>query len=280
MKAYAGVAVLAFALMGAVSVSALAQGVIIDHTCTDISKIPQAAITKAKATFRVAYGHTSYGSQIISGMDALSKADAELFAFTNGPTSGDGKVLSLLNCPMPGDLGGAWAYETRNFLNGSGKGVNLIMWSWRDQVGFSSEADIETYLSQMSDLEKEFPGVKFIYMTGCLDGTGANGNLNKRNEQIRAFCRKNGKALFDFADIESYDPDGKVNYMNLGATGSCDYKDGAATRNWADEWTQKNPGKIALPDNAARSRPLNGALKGRAFWWMMARLAGWNPQSA
>jgi len=262
------------------SASAFRDGLIIDHTCIGIDKVPQEAIAKAKAMFRVAYGHTSHGSQIVAGMEALSKAKPRLFAFGKG---GGGKVLSLLDCVPAGDLGGpdrvTWAQRTREFLNGPGKSVNLIMWSWCGQVSSASEKDIETYLSLMSGLEKEFPGVKFVYMTGHLDGTGANGNLNKRNEQIRAFCRKNGKALFDFADIESYDPDGGVNYMNLGATDGCDYKDGAATRNWADEWTQKNPGKIALPAEAAHSRPLNGALKGRAFWWMMARLSGWNPQS-
>jgi len=252
------------------------QCLIIDHTCTNIDKVPQEAIAKAKATFKVAYGHTSHGSQIVAGMGALSKANPGLFAFGKG---GDGKVLSLQDGVPAGDLGGPWAQRTRKFLNGPGKDVNLIMWSWCGQVSSSSEKDIETYLSLMSGLEKEFPSVKFVYMTGHLDGTGANGNLNRRNEQIRAFCRKNGKVLFDFADIESYGPEGKVNYMNLGATDSCDYKDGAATRNWADEWTQKNPGKIALPASAAHSRPLNGALKGRAFWWMLARLAGWNPQS-
>ena len=64
------------------------------------------------------------------------------------------------------------------------------------------------YLSLMDGLEQEFPGVTFVYMTGHLTGTGVGGNLNQRNEQIRAYCRANNKVLFDFADIESYDPDG------------------------------------------------------------------------
>lgn len=271
---------MALVMLCAVSTCVFGQALIIDHTCTDISRVPPQAITKAKATLTVAYGHTSHGSQIVSGMGALSKADPGQFFFTSGPVSGDGKALSFLDHAMPGDLGGNWAHATREYLNGAGKKkkVNVIMWSWCGQVSGSSEKDIEKYLTQMSDLEKDFPNVKFVYMTGHLDGTGANGNLNKRNEQIREFCRKNGKVLFDFADIESYDPDGKVNYMNLGATDACDYKRGGATKNWADEWLAKNPGKTVLPDSAAHSRPLNGALKGRAFWWMAARMSGWNPQ--
>ena len=43
-------------------------------------------------------------------------------------------------------------------------------------------------------------------MTGRLDGTGLNGTVNLRNEQIRNYARKHNKILFDFADIESYDP--------------------------------------------------------------------------
>jgi hypothetical protein len=45
-------------------------------------------------------------------------------------------------------------------------------------------------------------------MTGHLDGTGLTGNLNISNEQIRNHCRINKKFLLDFADIESYNPDG------------------------------------------------------------------------
>jgi len=54
-----------------------------------------------------------------------------------------------------------------------------------------------------------------LYMTGHLTGTGASGNVNVRNNQIRNFCLANNKILYDFADIESDDPDGPVNYMAL-----------------------------------------------------------------
>ncbi|MFA6568736.1 MAG: hypothetical protein WCS96_11035 [Victivallales bacterium] len=255
------------------------QGIIIDHNCTDISKVPRENIEKAKTQFKVAYGHTSHGSQIVSGMDALKRSDPSFFAFTKDSAP---NTLSFWDAVPSGDLGNpdrsAWAQRTRELLTGNGRDRNLIVWSWCGQAGGASEKDMQTYLDLMNALEKEFPAVKFVYMTGHLDGSGKDGNLNKRNEQIRGFCKKNGKVLFDFADIESYDPDGKVNYMELFATDGCDYSDGKQKKNWADEWLKNNPGnKIILPDSAAHSKPLNAARKGSAFWWMMARLSGWNP---
>ncbi len=270
------------AVLGVASaaVSGRDQAIIIDHHCTDIGKVPVKYIEKAKADFKVAYGHTSHGSQVVSGMNALQKSNPSLFAFGR---SGEG--LSFLDGTPRGDLGNpdrrTWAARTRDFLNHSGKDRNVILWSWCGQAGNASEDDIETYLSLMNHLEKDFPGVTFVYMTGHLDGSGKNGTLNRRNEQIRNFCREHKKVLFDFADIESFDPDGKVNYMELNARDNCDYRQDKVKKNWADEWLEKNPDHtIALPGGAAHTRPLNGALKGRAFWWMMARLAGWNGESA
>ena len=260
----------------------LAQGraLVIDHRCTDIDQIPEAWIQKAARDFRVSYGHTSHGSQLIAGMRALQQADPARFAFGAGP----GPRLSLMDNRPGGDLGNpdrtTWAQRTRDFLQGEGRDRNLVLWSWCGQAG-GSEQDIQTYLDLMSGLEREFPKVRFVYMTGHLDGSGREGQLNQRNEQIRSYCRQHGKVLFDFADIESFDPDGRVNYMELQGRDSCDYRAGGATKNWAADWLARNPGHgLALPDSAAHTHPLNGALKGRAVWWMLARLAGWNGQPA
>ncbi len=265
--------------IGFITMSVFCEPIIIDHKCTDVSKVPPEAITRAKALFKVSYGHTSHGSQIVSGMKALMKSEPKLYSFGNQALDGS---LLFFDCTPKGDLGNPdrmiWAQRTREFLNGQGKDCTLVMWSWCGQSSNASEKDIETYLDLMSSLEKDFPKVKFVYMTGHLDGSGKNGNHYKRSEQIRKFCKKKGKILFDFADIESYDPDGKMNYMERNATDACNYRDGNSTRNWAEEWVKENPtSKIALPEEAAHTHPLNGALKGRAFWWMLARLAGWKP---
>jgi len=124
----------------------------------------------------------------------------------------------------------------------------------------------------MNQLETDYPGVTFVYMTGHLDGTGVAGNLHVRNNQIRDYCIANNKVLFDFADIESYDPDGNY-YLDRGADDNCNYDGG----NWAIEWCAAHPGN-SLCDwcDCAHSQPLNCNLKARAFWWMLARLAGWD----
>ena len=38
------------------------EAIIVDHTCTDLSKIPDYWIEEARELLRVSYGHTSHGS--------------------------------------------------------------------------------------------------------------------------------------------------------------------------------------------------------------------------
>ena len=113
-------------------------------------------------------------------------------------------------------------------------------------------------------------------MTGHLDGTGVESNLNKRNEQIRNYCKTNNKILYDFADIESYDPDGNY-FLDKGANDNCDYDtDGNGSRdgNWAIEWQNAHPGEW-YNCSSAHSQPLNANRKAYAAWWLWAKLAGW-----
>lgn len=251
----------------------------IDQRTADINAIPQTAVETARTKLHIAYGHTSHGSQLVSGMSGLVAWKGSLYSFNNGGTGG---ALDLRDTPFSGasDLGNpdrtSWEAATRAYLAAHPE-INVIIWSWCGQVSSATEADINTYLSLMSGLERDYAGVTFVYMTGHLDGSGLAGNLNLRNEQIRSYCRTNGKVLFDFAAIESYNPDGAF-FGDKGANDNCDYDsdaNGSLDRNWAADWQAAHPGEW-YDCSAAHSQPLNGNLKAYAAWHLWARLAGWS----
>jgi hypothetical protein len=252
---------------------------IANHSTTRLSAIPEQWILKAKSDLHIAYGHTSHGSQLISGMSGLVTYKGQLYLFNS---TGSGGALELRDTPFSGasDLGApdrtAWESSTRTYLNAHPE-INVVIWSWCGQVSSATQSDIDTYLSLMNGLERDYPKVSFVYMTGHLDGTGVTGNLHLRNEQIRAYVRTNKKILFDFADIESYNPDG-VFFADKRANDNCDYDSDANSsldRNWATEWQAAHPGQW-YSCSAAHSQPLNGNLKAYAAWWLWARLAGWD----
>lgn len=256
------------------------EPIIIDHTCTDLSEAPDYWIDQAKVQHRVSYGHTSHGSQPISGMGVLmANTPSGLYDFnTNGAVTPG--VLSIADTTPTGDLGNpdrtTWATRTRSYLDGVGSDRNVVIWSWCGQVSLASAADIQTYLNLMNGLEQDYPDVTFVYMTGHLDGSGVEGDLNQRNNQIRNYCIANNKVLFDFADIESYDPDGSE-FLSRYARDECGYVCDPPPCNWADEWCAAHAGDpLCASCSCAHSRSLNCNLKARAFWWMMARLAGWD----
>jgi len=272
-----------------------AAPIIIDHTTRLINSIPEAQINVAKSSLHIAYGHTSHGSQLIDGMNGLvafmnaNGATPNLYAWNNGGTGG---ALDLHDGAMAGDVGyyPDWVNYTRTYLGtpdgvtGRGTGtnadVNVIIWSWCGQVSSLTESTmISNYLAPMTELEEDYPGIKFVYMTGHLDGGGLTGNLHLRNQQIRDYCTANNKILYDFEDIESYDPDGTY-FGNKIPTDNCDYdSDGnlSRDRNWALDWQGSHTLNVDWYDcGAAHSQSLNANLKAYAAWWLWARLAGWD----
>ncbi|MCU0724778.1 MAG: PKD domain-containing protein [Planctomycetes bacterium] len=263
------------------------EPLIADHACCDLSQVPLAAIEAARTDLSIAYGHTSHGSQITTGMTGLAgfagaPNPPEAYAWNE---TGAGGALRLDDYFVPGDLGNpdftTFASRTRTFLDQPAHaGVNVVMWSWCGQVSYASTTDIDTYLSLMSGLETDYPGVTFVYMTGHLDGTGTAGTLNQNNERIRAHCRNGNRVLFDFADIESYDPEGNE-YLSRDGTDACEYFDGSDVRNWAAEWQNTHTeGVDWYSCESAHSEPLNANRKAFAAWWLFARLAGWDGGAA
>ncbi len=265
--------------------------IIIDHNCRDLAVIPTNWIRAAQDSLKVHYGHTSHGHQLEVGAETLALQDGRyavdigIDTLPNNPGHlcvYDGNGYSGDNYIMPEMywLEEAGRQHTTNTLHNHPT-INVSMWAWCGQLSDNDSDYVNNYLNTMAAFEQQFPQVKFVYFTGHLDGTGSAGNLHQRNEQIRTFCRNNNKVLFDFADIERYDPNG-TDYLNLGAgTGgegnACQYNSG----NWATTWCTLHPGDArcadgGCPDCCDHSQPLNCNLKARAFWWLMARLAGWN----
>ena len=265
---------------------------IIDHTCTDITQIPESAINQAKSNLHIAYGHTSHGSQLTTGMSGLVgfanngglglSLPTDIFAWNNGGTGG---ALDLHDYAMGGDCGyyPQWVNETKEYLDDpSHTDVNVIIWSWCGQVSGKYAAGTldSEYLTPMSQLETDYPGVTFVYMTGHVDHWD-DANNKAANQMIRDYCISNNKVLYDFADIESYDPDGAFYEF---PNDSCDYYESASgpkLGNWAIEWQNSHTEDVDWYDCiSAHSQPLNANRKAYAAWWLWARLAGWNPSGA
>lgn len=264
------------------------EAVIIDHNCIDLSDIPTNYIDSAKKNLYIGYGHTSHGSQLISGMNAIeayftdgtydwshSAGEGQLHLF-EGDGYGDGYLDH--DCGYSG-----WDTETREYLN-SYPECNVIIWSWCGQV---NDVNIqEHYLTPMNQLESDYPDVTFVYMTGHLEGLGSDGSVYHANQEIRDYCNTNHKILFDFSDIEKYSPDCNMNYQVYFADDGCNYNHpNGGTANWANDWLTENPDHelaeiSALCSSCAHSVSLNCVKKGVASWYLWARIAGWEPQSS
>jgi hypothetical protein len=288
---------------------------IADHTVIDLirrGRIPIAAIEAAKDSLHIAYGHTSHGSQIVDGMSGLvAFADAGncdgtydysseegLFAWSHDGSGGSlrmaedmgnyGSAYGAADLNQPGY--GAFEEATRSYLD-SHTDVNVVMWSWCGGVSGAEADDIaDEYLARMNHLETDYPNVAFVYMTGHNDGSGTAGNLHQRNEQIRAYCRANSKLLFDFNDIETYDPD-LVSYASrftddgcnydFNGNGGLDFDDHgnltAGDRNWAVDWQDEHQAGVDWYDcGAAHSQSIVANMKACAVWWLWCRIAGWS----
>jgi len=268
--------------------SSVACALTIDHVqanSTCFASIPTSSVQLAKEKLHIAYGHTSHGSQLTSGMNGLvgfinggglgMSRPTDFFDWNHGGVGGD---LDLHDYAMGGDCGyyPQWVNNTTSYLNNPvNSNCNVIIWSWCGQLPGKYVAGTlsNEYLLPMAGLETNYPNVTFVYMTGHLEH-GVDANVKAGNQLVRDFCTENNRVLYDFADIESYDPDGT--YYEF-ADDSCDFYasvDGARIGNWATNWQGTH---ITNVDwyicGSAHSEPLNANQKAYGAWALWTGIA-------
>jgi hypothetical protein len=263
--------------------------IIADHTAADnFNIIPQCWIERAKDQFVIGYGHTSHGSQITSGisglntlMNSVDGVPDNLYSANNG---GSGGALDLEEGSgydsagwLAYDVGyGGWDLRTKAYLDSTlHDDVNTIMWSWCGQVGgYTSYSTMSAHYFTPAEAIASTYGIDFIYMTGHLDGGGPTGSVYTANNLIRQHVRDINGTLFDFADIESYNPNTNYYPSESDACGWC--TTWCNSSSWTSYSTQECIPIYSSISSCAHSHPYNCYRKAMAFWWMMARMAGWN----
>jgi len=288
----------------------LAQsGKIIDHTCSDLDEIPVNWIDSAKANLHIFYARASHGTQLTyGGMTAIINYSEEYSAQYKFNNTGSNGALHLEQ--LKADLqhqNSTWVATTETYLAENPE-CNVVMWAWCQIY----EQDIDKYLSDLEVLIAEygFGGtanrknpVTFVFMTSHTWPWGDQSKwVYEANQKIKNHCELNDRWLYDFYDLECWDPD--ENYFGDGTpdgiyTGEhrlrwdCSYDSEDDGRgNWGIEWMDANSDfeltKMAADSICVSCKHSDGEgnddnsrlqciLKGNAAWWLWTSLAGWEP---
>lgn len=253
---------------------------VIDHTCTDLSQIPDKWIDSVQANLRMYYVHTSHGRQIVCGLERIESIIDPKFNVNIGNgylpiEEGALCVYDRIGSTVDYWFGNEWQNGmdiTRQVLNDN-PAINISMFMWCIELYNSSQEYVQKYLDSISTLEREFPEVNFIYTTSnaeyCYDPNWDLYGYTRylRNEQIRQYCRDNNKILFDFADLDSW-------WFNP-STNEWEH----ATCVTQDHIIPIQHHKYGLPDDCGHANWECCEQKAKALWWMLARLAGWEGTS-
>lgn len=164
------------------------------------------------------------------------------------------------------------SYQLSYLAVDSGSSIN-------DQPGgfFFDNPDINDVFDQQA-FEAKHPDKIFIYWTTSLARSIGTEESDLFNQSMREYAISHGEPLFDVADILSHTPSGSPCYDNRDGV---PYSNGNASENYPDDGQNHLaicPQYTTEVDGGHLGNVSAGAISvAKAFWVLMAEVAGWNP---
>jgi hypothetical protein len=243
---------------------------LVDHTTLNADTIPDAVLAQIRA-LDVYFEHASVGENVVNGLESMAAASSSRFTYTAQSWSFDddtiGAAISL------------WFSSNNGFgdnMRGNpGFADKLLRFNSRIRTaGFASLIDAASFKfcfidnnysgtaqdafnsvrTIMESLESDYPNITFFWWTMPLTTSGDQAR-DGYNALVRAYCTANNKFLLDIADIECHSPAGV-------------------------RQTDTNGYEMLYGDYSSDGGHLNAYESNirvsRAYWVMLARIAGWD----
>ncbi|MEJ2423183.1 MAG: hypothetical protein P8101_01820 [Candidatus Thiodiazotropha sp.] len=269
--------------------------------------IPDGYIDAARTTLHVAYNHTSHGTHVsygVFGLPDYKTGDEEKFGVTVNSLP-DSNRLDFHDNEIGGayqDLSQAdadwvsWRYQVSNYLDDpANEGINVMLWSWCDISGHS----VANYLSSMQILIDEYGSggskigsdvgqtrttpVTFVFMTGHANAGSNTGAGNPREQAmlITDYCNAHHYYCIDYYSIDTHAMDG-IYYEDTGDNGDSASYGGNFYEDWQNahtlgvDWFENR----SVPGGSStygehNTQHITANRKAYAFWWVLARIAGY-----
>jgi hypothetical protein len=276
--------------------------------------IPETYIDKAREELRIAYQHTSHGTHVsygIFGLQDYKSGDNTLFAVTNyNQTVGklDFRDNTLSSYATTGENASdlsvnetAFIQATRNYLDDEDNAeINVVMWSWCDISGHDVA---DNYLPGMQTLINEYAeggskigsgtgqrlnAVTFIFMTGHANEGNNVGDGKPKNqaELITNFCETNKYMCLDYYSIDSHCMNDNY-WEDVNDDGESQAYGGNFYTDWQsshilgqDYYENKTSPNGSVSFGQHNTQHITANRKAYAFWWILARIAGWDGESS
>jgi hypothetical protein len=279
------------------------SNIVVDHNSVALfEQIPDQYLEAARNT-RLLFVDRSVGSNINDGLNCLAHS-----SYAAAPSGCRRGVTSTEYQPGPRYDRSRWEYA--HYGHG---GWSDNFWAFVDMVnsrsdGFDvfnlqasyltvapdsgivdpTQTDYSGYFVSRTDqrfpdvydheeVEQAHPTKTFIYATSSLARSIGSPESERFNQLMRRYAQEHNKPLFDIADIESHTPQGQPCYDNRDGVEYC--QSSTRCENYPDDslnlaaicqdyTTEINGGHLSNP----------GRLRvAKAFWVLIAQLAGWDP---